>query len=203
MQSDPPSDPPSPGFYLSAKDLRRADRGNMTSWKAIEHALNTDSPRAAALLAVAHLDMWLEDDIHSKFVAYARAKDERLFGPGAPLSSTEAKVHLCYSMGMFGDITRDDLIKICNIRNIFAHSPFPATFEFQTIKNLCFELKAIKTYEDRKIYRIANLGSDYTNPRKMFVNYSIGIPMMIWMVSKFKDGQVVIMSMDLREPPLP
>jgi DNA-binding MltR family transcriptional regulator len=51
--------------------------------------------------------------------------DERnqLFGESGPLTSLAAKARLGHALGLYGRVTRDDIILISKIRNAFAHSP--------------------------------------------------------------------------------
>jgi hypothetical protein len=106
-------------------------------WESIYRALDFDSATSAALLGIFQLDLVLEDAIKGNFVPVVRDKDELIFGATAPLGNTNAKIHLCYSLGIVGHITKSDCLDLCKIRNIFAHSKVVLDFETQAIKNIC------------------------------------------------------------------
>jgi hypothetical protein len=45
-----------------------------------------------------------------------------------------------YSLGIYGKVTRDDLKRIKNIRNVFAYSFRPITFDTPEVAKECLEL---------------------------------------------------------------
>ena len=63
--------------------------------------------------------------------------------PGAPLSSFHAKIVIGHALGIYGEVTLDDLRRIKLIRNAFAHSPTAITFETPEIKKECLALSYV------------------------------------------------------------
>lgn len=166
-----------PGDDLSVAQLTRSGP-NPAEFRDVRQALENDSPRAAALLGAAHLDFQLEQVITQELVARDQADYDKLFrSGGGPMSSTEAKVHLAYCMGIFGEITKADLQKICKIRNIFAHSALAVTFDTMAIKNLCLELKALTAYREKGLPIMKYSSLDHKNPRLTYIQSCVEIPM--------------------------
>ena len=164
-----------PGHGLSASELSRT-APNPKEWKAVAYALQHDSPRSAALLGAAHVDNTLEHELRRDFIALPVEEYEKLFRPGSgPLSSTEAKIHLAYCLGAFGEITRNDLVRIVKIRNLFAHSAHAITFDTMTIRNLCFELKALKAYEANGIWQNKDPAVNIEDPRELYIRTCLDV----------------------------
>src|SRR5205823_1682 len=58
----------------------------------------------------------------------------------APLHTFHAKIVMGYSLGIYGQVTREDLHRMRLIRNAFAHSPRAITFDTPAVTKLCLEL---------------------------------------------------------------
>ena len=195
------SAPPDPTAGKSIPDLRRLTPG--PSFDTVRRVLQGDSDAAAALLAAAHLDFTLQTAITDLFIGSALDKNDRLFGGGAPLQSTEAKMHLCYGLGIIGPATRDDITSICAIRNLFAHTPIPLDFKVEAIKNKCTAMKAIEAYQAAGIYKISDLPFSKTDARVAFVNTCLGISLMISIIRKIQPDGTLKISLSFRQPDLP
>src|SRR5215472_17936718 len=132
---------------------RPLDYREPDSLAALEEAFGAH-PRAAAIVGVT----FVEDALRWAIGAYLRPdltpeEDEALFDrEGAPLSTFHSKVIMGYSLGLFGPVTRDDLMCLKRIRNAFAHSPRSITFDTPEIVKECCRLK----YLERKIMRVAS-----------------------------------------------
>lgn len=81
----------------------------------------TSSPRAAALVAGAFLDVFLQRLIIRHFVALSVSEMESLFEPDRPLGTFSSKIKVARALGIFGPKTAHDLNIIRDIRNAFAH----------------------------------------------------------------------------------
>jgi hypothetical protein len=193
--------PKPPGHDRSLIDLKK-QLPPPDEWNATIEAIKNDSPRSAALLAVAHLDCLLEEQIRFRFRGGTDEVQKLLLGPGAALSSTEAKANLLFCLGVFGEVTLADIKTICGIRNVFAHSPQIVTFEHMSIRNKCAELKTPKAYlmsykpSCWPLVPMADVGS----PRYIFINTAIGLGMRIW--CQWALGEQGF-KLDLRVPDLP
>ena len=98
-------------------------------WIEMNHA----SDRTAAVTATAFLDDKLSDVI----TAYLRPdKDtiKRLLKPTGPMGALQNKADLAYLMGLYTEGTRDDIRRIADIRNKFAHWAKPVTFGHKVIR---------------------------------------------------------------------
>lgn len=149
----------------------------------------TGSPRAAALMGAAHLDLNLEGEIESEMVAVEVRDKDNVFAPGrGALSSTESKIHMAYCLGMFGKTFRDDMLNICKIRNAFAHSALSISFDTQSIKSKCLDLKALRESQRLNLLLSPIAEDTLTDPRRMFVFSCIHLPQMVFFYRRWRDG---------------
>lgn len=195
------ANPPDPTAGKSLPELRRLVPGH--NFDAVRNVLDGSSDAAAALLAAAQLDFALQEAITDVFVASALDQNERLFGGGAPLGSTEAKAHLCYALGIIGPITRDDIVSICRIRNLFAHTVVPLDFNVEAIKNKCTSMKAIIAYQEAGIYKLSNLPFSRIDARAAFVNTCLGISFMVWVIRRIQSDGTFKITLSLKKSDLP
>jgi hypothetical protein len=145
--------------------IRHLSRPLSKPWDEILDAFDeasTASPRAAAILVVA----LVEDTLRWSIGAYLRSDltledDTRLFErQGAPLSSFHSKIEMAYALGVYGPVTRKDLLKLKEIRNAFAHSPHLITFHTPDISQECLRLSYL---ESRRTVLVE------TDPRERFL----------------------------------
>ena len=139
-----------------------------------------ESDKGAAILASADLD----SDLESKLIKFIEIEveldiDERnlLFGESGPLASLGAKARLWHAMGLYGKVTRDDIIIISRIRNAFAHTPKSLSFDDQLISENCHHLKVLRAYKDAGIFTIEDL--EAYSPRMLFTFTALLIPLAI------------------------
>lgn len=66
-----------------------------------------------------------------------------------------------YCLGIYGEVTRNDLRRLKNIRNVFAHSPRTITFETPEVASLCLELRYLDNLPGASTFC-------ETNPRQIF-----------------------------------
>jgi hypothetical protein len=85
---------------------------------------------------------------------------------GAPLWSFHAKIVMGYALGIYGEVTREDLCRIKLIRNAFAHSPRAITFETPEVKEKCLAL----SYVDMSRIQTAVTLRPYSDPRGKFLD---------------------------------
>jgi hypothetical protein len=100
----------------------------------------------------------------------------------APLNTFHAKIVMGYSLGIYGNITRDDLYRIKRVRNVFAHSFRPITFDTKEVAKECLELRYLNTLIATKSRNPLQQATDarYTfiqTARMMIIHlHSLGIP---------------------------
>lgn len=110
--------------------------------KAIAEIEQTKSDRATVIVATSVVEKDLVKAIEIRMVPDAR-ETSMLFKHSGPLGPFEAKVHLAYLMGMIDGPLRDDLTRIGDIRNRFAHQVEPLRFNSHAIHALCDALAIV------------------------------------------------------------
>ena len=115
------------------EDLRKAVREVTAYYEELEG----ESPRAAAILAVAGLEDELERLLLTKFPGVSKKTWEEIAGPGfRPLGSFKARNDVAHAFGFYGRQTRAMLEKISAVRNKFAHDTGVRQFDDQALKPL-------------------------------------------------------------------
>lgn len=72
-----------------------------------------------------------------------------LLDNNGPLTTFSSRIELSYLLGLIGEQTRRDLNLIRKIRNEFAHTSNPISFETESIRNRCLELHFDPSEETR------------------------------------------------------
>jgi hypothetical protein len=100
------------------------------------------SDRVAGISAAAFVDDTLARTIAAHFIELDEKLQERIFeGPSSPLGSFSAKIAIGYAIGLYGPLTCEDLDIIRSIRNTFAHTAAPTSFDDPSIQAKCEQLK--------------------------------------------------------------
>jgi hypothetical protein len=138
---------------------------------AIIDGLNDMEARGAALAIAALLDRLLEDAIAEVFVRLPEKRFNALFRePTAPLSSFSAKIALGHALSLYQEPLRVELDRIRAIRNAFAHSIAPLTFDEPLVAEQCAELAAMPGFEPSVDY--ASTGE---SPRDHFISVAMRV----------------------------
>lgn len=129
--SDQPPEAPAPRHALSGID---------DEYFAFIQEVFGANERAGAIVAVAQV----EDQLRTAIVtlnALTATEEKTLFeGTRAPLTSLFAKIHIGYSLGLFTEAVRGDLIVVKDVRNLFAHQIGIRTFKHPRVVSLCARL---------------------------------------------------------------
>lgn len=144
--------PPSPRFKKRSKSGRYTPSLSVTksrptteeseaAWKEIREA----SPRAAAILAVAYIESVIRFVIASRFVPLTDDELSPLYNSSGPLSSFLQAVELGFALGLYGQIIHRDLTIIRVIRNAFAHTMKPLSFDTPDFAKEIANLQYLKT----------------------------------------------------------
>jgi DNA-binding MltR family transcriptional regulator len=130
-----------PSLYdLSRQHVRPEDRDEY-----IKELLG-GSDRAAALVAAADVEAFLPLLIRLKVTRLDEAELKALFFErNAPLGEFAARTLVAYGLGVIDAGERDDLNIIRRVRNVFAHSVAPVTFEHELIAQECSHLSYRET----------------------------------------------------------
>jgi DNA-binding MltR family transcriptional regulator len=133
-------------------DAMAEENGNpLTDWKGFYEELQSESPRAAVIIASAFLDAQLRELIARSLVDDEKEVDELLGTenkPDRPLSSFSARIRTAYCMGLIGESMRHDLNVIRKIRNKFAHKMHGYSFDAPEIVSWCKSIRFAKMITD-------------------------------------------------------
>jgi hypothetical protein len=123
---------------MTSQSLSRLIRKfDLREWVCALADIRMGSDREAAILATSMIDRALEFALIEKFVELTEAQKEAIFEGMGPLSSFSAKIKLAHALGVAGDQAKSDLERIRKIRNAFAHSFAPITFDTPEVSVLC------------------------------------------------------------------
>ena len=165
---------------LKLNDLLHRDPKDRQQTRFFDEVMGA-SDRAAVIALVARLDTFLIALIQDSFNAtLTKSEMTDIFGASGVLSPTAAKVRLCRALGHYGRITKDDLLEIVRIRNVFAHSALPVTFRTPQISRACKRnLKALKAYVEAGLMQPDRFDLDESDAKSMFFFSVLGIQMLI------------------------
>ena len=117
----------------------------LESWAAqYFDSIKAESDRGCVLVAAAFLDEALELLLRSQMSKDAniiKRSIEPLFTGLGPLKSFWSKTEVCFALGLVPAYEHADLMRIRNLRNLFAHSYTNATFGDSTVVQIVSELK--------------------------------------------------------------
>ncbi len=97
------------------------------------------SDRSAAIVGAAYLEDKLTDCIGSRLVD-DKATCEKLFKPNKSIGNLGVKADLGFLLGLYGEETRDDILRIATMRNWFAHWSDHTTFATREVRVECEKL---------------------------------------------------------------
>lgn len=123
----------------------------LEDWQGWIDEFQNESDRAAVVLGAAVVDTLLEELLRAFFVDDSTAADQ-LLGVERPLGSFGARGRAAYCLGLVSKEHFDDLRTLGRIRNRFAHDLHGLDFRDTSVRDLCLNLKAIKTIlPDREV----------------------------------------------------
>ena len=102
--------------------------------------------RVIGVMGGALVDYWLGRAIFTRLREMNSAEQELLLesnGHG-PLASFFSKIWVGFALNLYDEGARNDLVKIKNIRNLFAHADEHVDFTTDDVVQLCAELSAPK-----------------------------------------------------------
>lgn len=98
--------------------------------------LMNESDRACALMAAAFLDDQLKELLSANFVDDKSVRN-RLLDQRGPLATFSSRIDMAYALGLIGKKALYDLNILRKIRNEFAHTAAPLSFEDVKISTWC------------------------------------------------------------------
>lgn len=123
----------------------------LTDWMGFYQELQSESPRAAVIIAGAFLDAQLRNLLSKYFIDDSKIVNELLGtenNADCPLSSFSSRIKAAYCLGLLSKGLYDDLNMIKKIRNKFAHKMHGYTFDEPEVVSWCKSLKLAKVITD-------------------------------------------------------
>jgi hypothetical protein len=131
----------------SLKELSRMPLGN-DDLKLVLSEIKSSSDRVTAITFSAWIDRVIEQAILDHLPMKDDEVKRRLVDNGGALSTSFAKNHLGYAMGLYGKSSLNNLETIRRIRNAFAHAAVPLTFDTEQVAT---EIGELEIEADREI----------------------------------------------------
>lgn len=103
-------------------------------------ALRQETDRGCALFAAAYIDNALKHLLSASLVDF-HTKEADLFEHNGPLGTFSGRTKIAFYIGKISASCRRDIDTIRKIRNDFAHSADPLTFENEAISQRCRNLR--------------------------------------------------------------
>jgi hypothetical protein len=179
-----------PGYLRKLRAITRADP-TFAHVEALEQELYASpSDRSAVVMFGSFIETHLERYLASKMRDALNSDDrQRLFDGNGVAATFSSKIILAYAFKLIGSITRHDLDLIRHLRNDFAHSRMPISFETPEVRAVCDQLQIVDcggvTIPNGYLQRIdrgryAQL-SDIKHPKTRFITtcHSISYRMLV------------------------
>jgi DNA-binding MltR family transcriptional regulator len=111
--------------------------------------ISAANDRAAAIVSASFLETRVENAVRQRLVDdEKRGVLKELLREGGPIGSFKPRIWLAFALGIYGPEAREDLERIADIRNRFAHRLAIKSFEVPPIKDHCLNLRLV----DRFVY---------------------------------------------------
>jgi hypothetical protein len=143
----------SPSWIRGLKELSKRELV-LNDFRAIHNEIIAERhDRGAALVAATLVENMLRRVIRSQLVPLTETEDDSLFGRDAPLSTFSDMIRVGHAFGIFNKEIKQDLDRLREIRNAFAHSPLSVTFGTKEIASACMLFQ----YDDPKVYQYQHM----------------------------------------------
>lgn len=123
------------------KDLTKKAPSSFDEIDSIVDVLRDSPDLAAAITGAALAETGLERLLLVKMRTLGKEEKERLFGVRGPLGSFDAKIQVACAFGLVTAPLAEELHTVRNVRNVFAHSRYPLTFEDPTLADAVLAMK--------------------------------------------------------------
>jgi hypothetical protein len=131
-----------PAWQKELRDLaRRSPSGGKEATDFSEAIHDGESDRGCALIAGALAENSLQRMLGLKLIPLGKEKTDDLFGANGPLGTFSSKVKIAFAFGLIDNKLRDDLDRVREIRNAFAHSMVAITFAARAVSKACAGFK--------------------------------------------------------------
>ncbi|MBX3402590.1 MAG: hypothetical protein KF699_04165 [Phycisphaeraceae bacterium] len=99
----------------------------------VQMSLSAETDRGAAIVGVSYLDTQLERLFQRVFVSSRSHGRQLLKGPGAPVGTYSSRIDMAFALALIGSQQQKHLHVFRKIRNLFAHSFEPLSFDENAI----------------------------------------------------------------------
>jgi DNA-binding MltR family transcriptional regulator len=103
--------------------------------------LNQSSDLGVVLVTASYLDASIGSLLHRHF--QTSAVSDKLLDIQGPLGTISARADIAYALGLINKALYQDLLKMIEIRNAFAHHHLEQNFQVAAIGALCDELRYV------------------------------------------------------------
>jgi len=132
-------------------DKSKKSNEKLDDWNGFYEELQSESPRAAVIVAAAFLDAQLRELLAAFCIEDSKEVSELLGGedkPDRPLSTFSSRIRAAYCLGLISKKLKDDLNTIRKIRNKFAHQLHGYSFDEPKIVSWCNSLELANMITD-------------------------------------------------------
>jgi DNA-binding MltR family transcriptional regulator len=160
---------------------RKVMRPDELSQKAADHlfkAVNEEKPMACVLIATAFIENMLMSLIASVFPNRDSSSLDNLLKPGSALADLSKSADLAYCLGLINKVMRENIKRVGEIRNLFAHGlELTTDFNDREVKKILDKITLPKVSGGTN----QSLQSLTKNPRDKFTIVAIQLYMWIHM----------------------
>ena len=152
------------------KDVREKVPPHWLVWEEIMEKME-DAKRMQVLNRDTMIDTCLKDLLFFQFSREEEEVEELLFDPKrfGPLSTMPNKAKMAYALSLIDKRTLNDLGKIHNIRNKFAHIRSKDSFENEIITDLVEKIKVLNNLEPRHMFQLSTLKGKFITVVAVYV----------------------------------
>jgi DNA-binding MltR family transcriptional regulator len=136
-----------PSSSAALKKLSR-QKLDLDRLPAVLHEINSGTDRVVAIVYSALVDDAIRGVVRARMQHLTPTEEAKLFEGTGPLSTFSARTMIAYAMSIIDKDERDDLDRIREIRNAFAHDFVSLSFEQKEVADVCRLLKAPKKWAE-------------------------------------------------------
>jgi DNA-binding MltR family transcriptional regulator len=172
------------GIKRSLRTLSRAQLTDDDDIAILFDEVHAD--RSYCIILASMIERHLEQAIIERLRLINKDAEKPLFDREGALSTFFGNIHLGYALGLFSDTVRDDLNVIRRIRNAFAHSSLPITFESPEVSD---EIGKLQTR-----YSLAHDYPDVSEEKKHLSECFLGICQVLFaaIAQQKKEAQYIV-----------
>jgi hypothetical protein len=168
---------------------RQSERDPPMTWllpdpsqQPIVDELEQQTDRGAAIIGAALVENLLRQALQSR-MRVATTVEKRtargLFGTMGPLNSFSAKIDLGVLLGLYDEAVREDLHRIREVRNQFAHEEEPRDFGYPKISGIC-----AKFWLPHHLFIVATSGRTQRYPEDARGRYMLTIKLLVALLQR-------------------